>query len=162
MLNRRNRKNDLESEIRRGLDRLGRKADQCDRLLESLAAERRRNHNTIDTSRAATTYDTQRTEPLNVLVNELANLREGQLKMLQMIEKLQMELAEERRLRESLFVELRSRGLPVSAVPSAPMIQPSSTITSGETENAKYKELKKKLLMANLKILELQNAKSSK
>lgn len=161
-MNRKNRKNDLESEIRRGLDRLGRKADQCDRLLESLAAERRRNHNTIDTSRAATTYETQRNDPLNALVNELANLREGQLKMLQMIEKLQMELAEERRLRESLLVEVRSRGLTVSGASSAQTIQSTSAVLPGETETAKYKELKKKLLMANLKILELQNAKSSK
>lgn len=160
-MTRKGRRNDLETEIRRGLDRLGRKADQCDRLLESLAAERRRP--AADVSEAVPNHDLRKSDPLTVLAREATSLREGQLKLLQMIERLQMDLAEERRLRESLLAELRSRGLALSSISPSQVTQSQApTAIPSDPEGAKYKELKKKLLMANLRILELQSAKSGK
>lgn len=102
-------------------------------------------------------------------------MREGQNQLIQLVEKLRLEIFEERRARELMLQEIRSNQtspLAAAAPKSIPPPLPNPTITAANTftspnnppleSDVKYKELKKKLLLANLRILELQNRKSEK
>ena len=153
---RRGRRNEYDFDLRRGLQSLSNKADTCDKLLESLAAERQR----FRVSKPSVGEGS--------LHREVVSLREGQSQLLQAVERLRSELQEERRAREYLTQELKAvLGGSFQAPKSAPTFGSMSlggSSASIQTQEAdpKYKDLKKKLLMANLKILELQNRKTEK
>ena len=142
----------LDFDAKRGLDRSSRKIDPCDFRIDSLPTERRRNENLKRNNLASFEEHS--------IYKELSSLREQQAKIHQVIEKLQNELADERRFREAILVELRSRGILLGSISSPSTILPTSTKSPVFDSDSKYKELKKKLLMANLKILDLQNRKT--
>ena len=80
-----------------------------------------------------------------------------------MVERLRNELQEERRAREHLTQELKLvLGNSFQSQKSFSTFTPTPNGNASQDTDQKYKELKKKLLMANLKILELQNRKTEK
>ncbi|PJF17807.1 ATP-dependent (S)-NAD(P)H-hydrate dehydratase [Paramicrosporidium saccamoebae] len=142
------RKPENDWDLRRDLHNLTKKADTCDRLLESLVGERQRFEPSKNSS--------------GDLVSTLNSLRDGQRQLIQVVDKLRSELTEERRSKELLISEVRnmSNSWAGSQKALSPM---TNALSPGASESdLKYKELKKKLLMANLKILELQNRKNDK
>lgn len=117
-------------------------------MLDSIAAERRR----ID--------NTKHSFPSRDSTSLLLSLKDTQEKLLATIEHMRHELSEERRIKELLLQEIRNlQGSSVTRSINRPSVSGLSQVAT--ESDPKYKELKKKLLMANLKILELQNKKSA-
>lgn len=142
----------FDFDAKRGLDRSSRKIDPCDFRNDVFSTERRRNEN-LKRNNLAPFEE-------HAIYREISSLREQQAKILQAIENLQNELADERRFREAILIQLRSRDILSGSISSPSAIAPTATKSPVFDSDSKYKELKKKLLMANLKILDLQNRKT--
>ncbi len=90
---------------------------------------------------------------------ELALLKQGQAQLLSLLKQLREEIALERRSREVFQRHILSCLSPTNGSASVPAGSGLLSIASSTNSSAeeKAKDLKKKLLLANLKILELQN-----
>ncbi len=141
-----------DDDIRRGIQQLSKKADHCDRLLESLSAERTRapaQPYSLDGSPEPTVHS---------LAREVSSLRDGQAHILRVLETMQHEMR---------LGVLAGPSSPPGGVYSSPQgtssaYAPPPPPAYDVTADPKYKELKKRLLVANLKILELQNKAAAK
>lgn len=151
------------------------KAEQCDRLLDAISLERAR----IEKKKSPPlSYEIESDISLASLAREIVSLKEGQTRITQILEMMQLEIRN--KPNSSVNLPSQASSIPTITQPYPAMFSsvgggslttsptnlngsdtffpksPTSVDSTGLSD-PKYKELKKKLLMANLKILELQN-----
>jgi len=119
-------------------------SDDCDDLFDAISLEKRKNYSgkIIDVAS---------------LYREINILRENQQKLVTLVEKISKDLSEERHFREKLYFELQSS----TSRRGSDSISPSYPDNSSDK---KVKDLKKKLIMAQLKLLNIdeRNINNSK
>lgn len=153
---------DADYDIQRTLQQLSRKAENCDRLLESIAHERRFHE---DSPRFSPMPQSSASPDINALSHEISNLKEGQNRIMGMLEDIRNVLMLQSGSNNGNVLGANSathhwNGATSSSAAASRTTTPFSTANTQMDQSSsdpKYKELRKKLLMANLKILELQN-----